>query len=76
MSDRPPTANGGQDLVVQPGEIVTLNGITSSDDQQVVSYLWNMLTVYPYAVIEVSRGASESRVFGSTDTQSVPITLL
>ncbi|XP_036928127.1 kunitz-type protease inhibitor 1a [Acanthopagrus latus] len=52
VSDRPPTANGGQDLVVQPGETVTLNGITSSDDQRVVSYLWNMLTVYPHAVIE------------------------
>ncbi|XP_073340545.1 kunitz-type protease inhibitor 1a [Pagrus major] len=51
-SDRPPTANGGPDLVVQPGEIVTLNGITSSDDQKIASYLWNMLTVYPHAVIE------------------------
>lgn len=66
MSDRPPTANGGQDLVVQPGETVTLNGITSSDDQRVVSYLWNMLTVYPHAVIEVSREASESRFFLGT----------
>uniref|UniRef100_A0A671XD05 Serine peptidase inhibitor, Kunitz type 1 a n=1 Tax=Sparus aurata TaxID=8175 RepID=A0A671XD05_SPAAU len=66
VSDRPPTANGGQDLVVQPGEIVTLNGITSSDDQQVVSYLWNMLTVYPYAVIEKTNFDDQIIVYNLT----------
>ncbi|XP_041809444.1 kunitz-type protease inhibitor 1a [Chelmon rostratus] len=51
-SDRPPVANGGQDLVVQPQDTVTLNGIGSKDDKGIVSYQWQMLTVYPYAVTE------------------------
>ncbi|KAK5857237.1 hypothetical protein PBY51_010495 [Eleginops maclovinus] len=48
--DQPPTANGGQDLVVQPQESVTLNGMQSKDDQGTLTYHWQMLTVYPYAV--------------------------
>ncbi|XP_068436557.1 kunitz-type protease inhibitor 1a [Clinocottus analis] len=51
-ADRPPVAFGGQDRVVQPQDTVTLNGIGSKDDQGVVSYQWQMLTTYPYAVIE------------------------
>lgn len=54
-SDRPPVANGGQDRVVQPQEAVMLNGIASKDDNKIVSYQWQMLTAYPYAVIEVTR---------------------
>lgn len=52
-SDRPPVANGGQDRVVQPQDIVALNGMQSKDDKGIVSYQWQMLTSYPYAVIEV-----------------------
>lgn len=54
-SDRPPVANGGQDQVVQPQEAVMLNGIASKDDNKIASYQWQMLTAYPYAVIEVTR---------------------
>ncbi|TNN87162.1 Kunitz-type protease inhibitor 1 [Liparis tanakae] len=50
--DRPPVAFGGQDRVVQPQDTVTLNGIESKDDQKIVSFQWQMLTNYPYAVIE------------------------
>jgi len=53
--DQPPTANGGQDLVVQPQDTVTLNGVESKDDQGIVTYQWQMLTAYPNAVIEVSK---------------------
>ncbi len=53
-SDRPPVANGGQDRVVQPQDSVTLNGIESKDDHEIVSFQWQMLTQYPHAVIEVS----------------------
>ncbi|XP_029973449.1 kunitz-type protease inhibitor 1a [Salarias fasciatus] len=51
-SDRPPVANGGPDRVVQPQETFTLNGVQSKDDQEITSYQWQMLTDYPYAVIE------------------------
>ncbi|XP_044021462.1 kunitz-type protease inhibitor 1a isoform X2 [Siniperca chuatsi] len=51
-SDRPPVANGGQDLVVQPQDSVILNGIGSKDDKGIASFHWQMLTVYPHAVIE------------------------
>ncbi|XP_068194418.1 kunitz-type protease inhibitor 1a [Antennarius striatus] len=53
--DSPPVANGGQDRVVQPQDTVMLNGIESKDDQGIESYMWQMLTVYPYAVIEKTR---------------------
>lgn len=52
-SDRPPVANGGQDRVVQPQDVVSLNGMQSKDDKGIVSYQWQMLTAYPYAIIEV-----------------------
>ncbi|XP_034713678.1 kunitz-type protease inhibitor 1a isoform X1 [Etheostoma cragini] len=50
--DRPPVANGGQDRVVQPQDTLTLNGIQSKDDNGIVSYQWQMLTGYQYAVIQ------------------------
>lgn len=62
-SDRPPVANGGQDQVVQPQDSVTLNGIGSKDDHGIVSYKWQMLTEYPYAVTEVSEGAAIQTLF-------------
>ncbi|KAG8013620.1 Kunitz-type protease inhibitor 1 [Nibea albiflora] len=51
-SDQPPVANGGQDRVIQPQDSVLLSGIQSKDDNKVVSYHWQMITVYPGAVIE------------------------
>lgn len=54
-SDRPPVADGGPDLVVQPQDTVTLNGMKSKDDIEIVSFQWQMLTGYPYAVIEVTK---------------------
>ncbi|KAA8582323.1 hypothetical protein FQN60_009063 [Etheostoma spectabile] len=51
-ADRPPVANGGQDRVVQPQDTLTLNGIQSKDDNGIVSYQWQMLTGYQYAVIQ------------------------
>lgn len=51
--DRPPVADGGQDRVVQPQDTVTLNGMRSKDDKEIVSYQWQMLTAYPHAIIEV-----------------------
>ncbi|XP_037603054.1 kunitz-type protease inhibitor 1a [Sebastes umbrosus] len=51
-SDRPPVANGGPDRVVQPQDTLTLNGLQSKDDMGIVSFQWQMLTGYPYAVIE------------------------
>uniref|UniRef100_A0AAV2JII7 BPTI/Kunitz inhibitor domain-containing protein n=1 Tax=Knipowitschia caucasica TaxID=637954 RepID=A0AAV2JII7_KNICA len=51
-SDFPPKANGGLDLVVQPQDSVTLNGLESKDDVEIVKYEWSLLTSYPYAIIE------------------------
>ncbi len=48
-------ANGGPDLVVQPQDMLTLNGIESKDDNGIVSFQWIILSPYPYAVIEVSK---------------------
>lgn len=53
-SDRPPVADGGPDRVVQPQDTVTLNGHKSRDDVEIASYLWTMITAYPFAIIEVS----------------------
>ncbi|XP_018545772.1 LOW QUALITY PROTEIN: kunitz-type protease inhibitor 1a [Lates calcarifer] len=58
-SDHPPVANGGLDRVVQPQESVTLNGIQSKDDKGIVSYQWQMLTGYPYAIIEKTNFADQ-----------------
>lgn len=53
LPDNPPVADAGHDLVVQPQDSVTLNGIQSRDDIGIESYKWDMLSDYPYAVIEV-----------------------
>lgn len=65
-SDHPPTANGGPDLVVQPQDTLTLNGIQSKDDQEITSYRWQMLTQYPHAVIEKSNFADQILVSNLT----------
>lgn len=54
-SDHPPVANGGLDRVVHPQDIVTLDGVQSKDDKGIASFQWQMLTVYPHAVIEKTR---------------------
>lgn len=48
-------ADAGPDRVVQPQDMVTLNGHKSRDDVGITSYLWTMITLYPFAVIEVSK---------------------
>lgn len=48
-------ADGGPDRVVQPQDVVTLNGHKSRDDNEIASYLWTMITSYPFAIIEVSQ---------------------
>lgn len=67
--DRPPVAFGGQDRVVQPQDSLTLNGIESKDDQKIVSYQWQMLTNYPYAVIE--KTSFEDQIIVSNLTSGV-----
>uniref|UniRef100_A0A1A8C985 Serine peptidase inhibitor, Kunitz type 1 a n=1 Tax=Nothobranchius kadleci TaxID=1051664 RepID=A0A1A8C985_NOTKA len=64
--DSPPVADAGPDLVVQPKEIVTLNGFRSKDDKEIVSYNWLMITEYPSAVIEKSNFKDEIRVSNLT----------
>lgn len=54
-SDRPPEADGGPDQVVQPQDTVMLNGMKSTDDKKIVSFQWQMITPYPYAVTEVGK---------------------
>ncbi|XP_072544034.1 kunitz-type protease inhibitor 1b [Salminus brasiliensis] len=41
--DKRPIANAGPDVVVRPGQPVTLNGIESWDDKKIVSYDWKQL---------------------------------
>ncbi|XP_037343151.2 kunitz-type protease inhibitor 1a isoform X1 [Pungitius pungitius] len=64
--DRPPVANGGPDRVVQPQEALTLSGMVSSDDHEVESYHWKMLTSYPFAVIEKTTFSDEITVSNLT----------
>uniref|UniRef100_A0A1A7Y051 Serine peptidase inhibitor, Kunitz type 1 a n=1 Tax=Iconisemion striatum TaxID=60296 RepID=A0A1A7Y051_9TELE len=64
--DSPPVADAGPDLVVQPKEIVTLNGFRSKDDKEIVSYNWQMLTEYPSAVIEKSKFKDEITISNLT----------
>ncbi|MEQ2179267.1 hypothetical protein GOODEAATRI_022936, partial [Goodea atripinnis] len=72
-TDSPPVANAGQDLVVQPKESVTLNGVQSRDDVKIESFDWKMLTNYPYAVMEiiVSNLTSGKYKFQLTVTDSI-----
>lgn len=41
--DKHPIANAGQDTVVQPNEIVTLNGHQSWDDKEITEYEWTQV---------------------------------
>lgn len=47
-------ANGGPDRVAQPQESLTLNGIESKDDHEIVTYQWHLVSGNSSAVIEVS----------------------
>ncbi|XP_041831468.1 kunitz-type protease inhibitor 1-like [Melanotaenia boesemani] len=40
----PPIANAGRDVIVQPGQVVTLNGIESLalDDRKITNYKWSL----------------------------------
>lgn len=53
MEDRPPVAVAGQDRVVQPQEDVTLNGIESKDDKEIVKYEWVQVSGDTSAVVKV-----------------------
>uniref|UniRef100_A0A3B3CH83 Serine peptidase inhibitor, Kunitz type 1 a n=1 Tax=Oryzias melastigma TaxID=30732 RepID=A0A3B3CH83_ORYME len=66
IPDAPPVANGGPDIVVQPSEMVALNGIQSKDDKGIVTYLWEMLSPYPFAVIEKTKYDDEVLVSNLT----------
>ncbi|XP_024275402.1 kunitz-type protease inhibitor 1b isoform X1 [Oncorhynchus tshawytscha] len=41
--DKFPTAKAGRDIVVQPNDTVTLNGIESWDDKVITSYKWSLV---------------------------------
>ncbi|XP_041952469.1 kunitz-type protease inhibitor 1-like [Alosa sapidissima] len=45
--DKHPIADAGQDMVVQPNEIVTLNGHQSWDDDNIISYMWSQVSGDP-----------------------------
>ncbi|XP_024120091.1 kunitz-type protease inhibitor 1 isoform X2 [Oryzias melastigma] len=66
IPDAPPVANGGPDIVVQPNETVALNGNQSKDDKGIVTYLWEMVSPYPFAVIETTRNADQVLVSNLT----------
>uniref|UniRef100_A0A8B9GPP6 MANSC domain-containing protein n=1 Tax=Astyanax mexicanus TaxID=7994 RepID=A0A8B9GPP6_ASTMX len=51
--DKPPKAKAGQDRVIQPNEVVTLNGIESKDDHKIVDFKWTLVSGNPSAVIEI-----------------------
>ncbi|KAK7141863.1 hypothetical protein R3I94_011527 [Phoxinus phoxinus] len=52
VEDKPPVAVSGQDRVVQPQEDVTLNGIESKDDKEIVSFEWVQVSGDPSAVMK------------------------
>ncbi|XP_022528298.2 kunitz-type protease inhibitor 1a [Astyanax mexicanus] len=54
QEDKPPKAKAGQDRVIQPNEVVTLNGIESKDDHKIVDFKWTLVSGNPSAVIEKS----------------------
>lgn len=52
--NQPPTANAGQDLEVEPGSIVTLDGSGSSDpDDGIVSYAWSQILGPPVTLSDI-----------------------
>ncbi|CAM4642360.1 unnamed protein product [Leuciscus chuanchicus] len=52
VEDKPPVAVAGQDRVVQPQEDVTLNGIESKDDKEIVKYEWVQVSGDTSAVVK------------------------
>ncbi|XP_041827814.1 kunitz-type protease inhibitor 1a [Melanotaenia boesemani] len=58
-TDNPPVANAGPDRVVQPHDSVTLNGIQSTDDNEIGSYNWQIIGDYPYVLIEKTTFADQ-----------------
>ncbi|MCI4382828.1 hypothetical protein PGIGA_G00019220 [Pangasianodon gigas] len=60
--DHPPRAIAGQDRVVQPHDVVMLNGIESKDDHEIVQYQWVQVSGSPTAVIEKTTFKDEVRV--------------
>ncbi len=54
IDNLPPTANAGEDQMVEPGEVVTLDGSGSLDqDGDIESYFWEQLTGPEVAVLDV-----------------------
>ncbi len=51
--DKPPVANAGRDVVVQPNEEVLLNGIESWDDRKITDYKWSLISGHESVRIEV-----------------------
>ncbi|XP_027028387.1 kunitz-type protease inhibitor 1a [Tachysurus fulvidraco] len=61
--DHPPRAMAGQDRVVQPHDVVILNGVECKDDGEIVDYKWEQ--VYgSHTVLEKTTFKDEVRVSG------------
>ncbi|XP_063079779.1 kunitz-type protease inhibitor 1b isoform X2 [Engraulis encrasicolus] len=58
--DKKPIANAGQDLVVQPNEMVTLNAHQSWDDDKITSYEWNQVLGDPS--VEMQKTTFEDQI--------------
>ncbi|XP_061099465.1 kunitz-type protease inhibitor 1-like isoform X2 [Conger conger] len=50
--DKHPIANGGPARVMQPGQVLMLNGLESRDDKAIISYKWSLLKGDSSAVIK------------------------
>ncbi|XP_066550140.1 kunitz-type protease inhibitor 1a isoform X2 [Amia ocellicauda] len=50
--DKPPIANAGHARVVQPHEVVMLEGNQSEDDHKIVSYVWSLVSGNPSFTLE------------------------
>ncbi|KAK2855788.1 hypothetical protein Q5P01_004523 [Channa striata] len=64
----PPQANGGSDVVVQPGETVMLNGIESTalGDAKIVDYSWNLVSGNEDIAMEETDLPDQRRLFNLT----------
>ncbi|XP_051501248.1 kunitz-type protease inhibitor 1b [Myxocyprinus asiaticus] len=60
--DKPPIANAGPSIVVQPNAEVLLNGIESWDDKKIVSYQWTLIQGDESVVIEKTNLPDQIRV--------------
>ncbi|KAF4083893.1 hypothetical protein AMELA_G00122540 [Ameiurus melas] len=60
--DHSPRAIAGQDRVVQPHDIVMLNGIESRDDHEIVQFQWTQVSGNPTVVMEKTTFKDEVRV--------------